>query len=242
MSGVTRATFVASSLHQIIVAGQYAPGQQLPSEGELAEQFGVSRAVIRDATKLLVGQDILASVRGRGVFVRNVPALTTVTLPILTSASIRSLYETRRALEIAVVKLALIRSKRADLAKLRRIMIRAQRCVAEERDVTHLLRYDDQFHRTLAVCAHNEVLLQLLDDLRHLLVMARLRSLQIDGRPQQSVAEHERIVRTLEQRDIDGAVAAMYIHLTSVEASLVQSVEAEGSALPLTHQPTPGGE
>ena len=224
MATVTLTTFVASSLHQDIVDGKFAAGERLPSEGDLATRFDVSRTVIRDATKLLVGQNVLSMERGKGVYVRQVAPLTTVTLPILSQASIRNLYETRRALEVAVVKLAVVRGTRADLTRLRRDVDRAYECIQKGGDVTKLLQYDEAFHRGLALATRNEVLLQLLDDLRHLLVMARLRSLAIEGRPQQSVGEHERILQAIEQRDLDGAEAAIYIHLTSVEATLVRDL------------------
>jgi len=57
-------------VHQEIVAGRLAPGARLPSEGELAEQWGVSLAPVRQALVDLAAEGYLDRGRGRGTFVR----------------------------------------------------------------------------------------------------------------------------------------------------------------------------
>jgi GntR family transcriptional repressor for pyruvate dehydrogenase complex len=65
----TLAEQVAGSIKEAILAGEWAPGEALPTEPELAEAFGVSRAVVRDATRMLVAQGLVEAQHGRGVFV-----------------------------------------------------------------------------------------------------------------------------------------------------------------------------
>ena len=65
----TLAEQVAGSIKEAILAGEWAPGEALPTEPELAEAFGVSRAVVRDATRMLVAQGLVQAQHGRGVFV-----------------------------------------------------------------------------------------------------------------------------------------------------------------------------
>lgn len=60
---------VASALRSRIIAGQWEPGDQIPSEEELAKEFGVSRATIREAVSLLTVQGYLVKRRGVGTFV-----------------------------------------------------------------------------------------------------------------------------------------------------------------------------
>src|SRR5574341_1750682 len=52
-----------------IVKGEFLPGANLPTEYEIAEEFGVSRIVIREATRLLNSKGIVDSRQGRGTFV-----------------------------------------------------------------------------------------------------------------------------------------------------------------------------
>jgi GntR family transcriptional repressor for pyruvate dehydrogenase complex len=65
----TLAEQVAESIQESILNGDLAPGEALPTEPELSEVFGVSRAVIRDATRMLAAQGLVVAQHGRGVFV-----------------------------------------------------------------------------------------------------------------------------------------------------------------------------
>ena len=47
---------MAMAIQEGIISGELAPGSPLPSEPQLAEQFGVSRAVVRDATRILMAR------------------------------------------------------------------------------------------------------------------------------------------------------------------------------------------
>ncbi len=61
---------VMQSLTQAIEAGLWAPGDQIPSEHELCELFGVSRTVVRQALKEMDHQGLLLREKGRGTFVK----------------------------------------------------------------------------------------------------------------------------------------------------------------------------
>lgn len=69
----TLAEQVAEAVKESIVSGEFAPGAALPTEPELAEAFGVSRAVVRDATRMLAAQGLVDVQHGRGVFVTHSP-------------------------------------------------------------------------------------------------------------------------------------------------------------------------
>ena len=65
----TLAEQVAEAIEESILAGEWAGGDVLPTEPELSLQFDVSRAVIRDATKMLSAKGLVDVRHGRGVFV-----------------------------------------------------------------------------------------------------------------------------------------------------------------------------
>src|SRR6266498_1779961 len=52
-----------------IETGQWMPGHQLPSEPELADEFGVSRTTVRQAMQLLEFEGLVQKVQGKGTFV-----------------------------------------------------------------------------------------------------------------------------------------------------------------------------
>lgn len=65
----TLAEQMAGSIQTLILSGELESGAVLPTEPELAEQFGVSRAVVRDATRILMAQGLVEVRQGSGVFV-----------------------------------------------------------------------------------------------------------------------------------------------------------------------------
>lgn len=69
-SGMPAFRQVAADLREKITAGQYAPGEQLPSERDLVDSYGVSRPTIREAVNLLRSEGLVTAEHGRGVFVR----------------------------------------------------------------------------------------------------------------------------------------------------------------------------
>ena len=65
----TLADQMAGAIQQAILSGELESGAALPTEPDLAGQFGVSRAVVRDATRILMAQGLVEVKHGRGVFV-----------------------------------------------------------------------------------------------------------------------------------------------------------------------------
>jgi DNA-binding FadR family transcriptional regulator len=69
----TLAEQMAAAVKESILAGEWQAGEALPTEPALSAQFGVSRAVVRDATRMLIAQGLVEAQHGRGVFVTGSP-------------------------------------------------------------------------------------------------------------------------------------------------------------------------
>jgi len=67
---------IVEQIEESILAGRLKPGDQLPAERELAEQFGVSRTAVREAVKALREKGLVEAYPGRGTFVTNVTSQT----------------------------------------------------------------------------------------------------------------------------------------------------------------------
>jgi GntR family phosphonate transport system transcriptional regulator len=68
-SGYSAWRLIAEELRREIIGGSQAPGTKLPSEGELAERFGVHRNTVRQAVAALAAEHLVVSRRGSGTFV-----------------------------------------------------------------------------------------------------------------------------------------------------------------------------
>jgi GntR family transcriptional regulator len=71
---------VAAELRRRIQAGQYGPGSQLPTEGEIAEEIGVTRPTVNRAFSMLRSEGLIRPVRGRGTIVNPLPVITRQTI------------------------------------------------------------------------------------------------------------------------------------------------------------------
>jgi len=64
---------IADELRRAVQAGEYRPGDGLPSEAQLMDHFGVARMTVRQALQVLKGEGLVVAEHGRGVFVRQRP-------------------------------------------------------------------------------------------------------------------------------------------------------------------------
>lgn len=209
---------LAHELEQLLQEGVWEPGAQIPPERELALRFGVSRASVRDALRILElhgwleirqgeGTRVASSARGFGGRLRT---------RLHEPAFVAELFELRRILEPAVAALAAQRAEGQDLEKLERVLLE-QRQVT--RDLHKFLELDLGFHRALAEAAHNTLLAEVLQLLVVELRQTRLSATALRFRPANTLREHRRILGAIRERDPEGARAAMLAHLSTVERS-----------------------
>src|SRR5689334_712502 len=103
-------------------------GDRLPTERELAETFGVSRSVVREAIKVLAAQGMVESRQGSGLYVRNRP-IESVSRAIVLSVlpegdAVEQLFEFRRLLEADAARLAARRATDEQIERLHDIVAR----------------------------------------------------------------------------------------------------------------------
>lgn len=156
---------IASALRDAIVQGRLLVDQRLPSEQELAEQFGVSRPTVREALKRLAAQNLIRTQRGAtgGAFVNRLSFEEAYSQQITTSTLLLSMNqidfetacEARYALERACVPLSAQRRSADHLATMRaEIHRQAQPGLSDE----SFCASDVAFHRALVDGAGNPVL------------------------------------------------------------------------------------
>ncbi len=211
---------VLADLRDAIGRGEYAIGEKLPAESALAQHYGVSRSVVREALRALQAIGLTRSHTGKGTFVA---ASTAVGNPIFGSYSARDLVEVRRHVEIPVTGYAAARRSEDDLDLLAQLV---ERMETETEDLAWTA-LDTLFHITIAQASGNEVFRRVIEEIRDALARQSSFVNQLRGRREQSNVEHRRIVRAILAGSEDEAVAAMRDHLAAVEASLQAIVGPE---------------
>jgi GntR family transcriptional regulator, transcriptional repressor for pyruvate dehydrogenase complex len=221
---------VVARIEQMIAGGQLQVGDQLPAERELAEQFEVSRVVIREAMRNLDARGVVEVRQGSGTFVRSLPGQAisqSLTLFLrLEESSLIDLYEVRQALEVTGAPLAAQHATSPEIAAM-------NRCLQEMHEITEPgirsvadLRAssakDFEFHGLIARASGNRPLATLLEPVLVLINTARLELLKTEAGFQRLVdrlgglrlhEEHTGILTAIANRDPSAAGYFMYHHL-----------------------------
>lgn len=218
---------VVSKLERALAEGQYPVGAQLPTERGLAEEFGVSRVVIREAMRFLESRGYVSVRRGSGTYVRDVDVLTLsqdLTLRLeLKEASLAELYVVRQALEATTVRLAIENSTQDFLdeldqrvAAMKAITLRGIRTI---NDYTRRRVEDEAFHLAIARASGNPLLVRLLEAILplcssgHYEILKRTPSLDayLSADKISTInEEHERLALAIKNRD--SHAAEVFIH------------------------------
>lgn len=216
---------VAAELERKIMRGDYAVGEKLPAERDLAGQFGVGRSSMREALRLVEAEGLLRIEHGIGVFVssntKRPPALGPDVL-VLDGYTIPELFEVRLALERDAAGLAARRVTPAEVAALEGIVSRAS-----DPDLSddEFIQLDAEFHRTVVTTTKNTLLLRVFESIEPLFVTYSHRVIQLAGRRQVAHVGHEAIVEAIAARRPREARAAIVRHLREVERDIVEHLE-----------------
>lgn len=208
---------VTDELLEAIASGRLRPGDPLPAERTMGEQFGVSRTVIREAVRGLQARGVLEVQTGRGVTVAAVSSRhvsETIELyvrgaqsqALITAADIA---EIRATLELKLVELASLRATDDDFAALEHEITLMRTAKTAELSAVH----DAEFHRLIAVATHNALFATFVGSINATMRAIRVRSLRIEGRIERAVEQHSMVLEALRSRDPDRARTAMDDHL-----------------------------
>ncbi|MBI5799427.1 MAG: FadR family transcriptional regulator [Verrucomicrobia bacterium] len=193
----------------------------LPTERELSTRLGVSRSVVREATKRLEMQGLLEIRQGIGIRVVDMlhkPLTSAIELLLPAQEErLRQLVEVRLMIEPENARLA---AERAASAQVRRLQSAHKRLV-EAGEAKAAVLADLEFHRIIATASGNQIGGLLLISLSDLLQASLARGYRIVT-TESAIKEHAAILRAIEQRDPAGAARAMvkHIHTTRNELGL----------------------
>jgi GntR family transcriptional repressor for pyruvate dehydrogenase complex len=207
---------VAETMLATILSQELQAGDQLPSERELGEQFGVSRTVVREAVRALVAKGVIEVRSGSGLRVAAVDAaVVTESMSLFLrggSLGFEDVHEVRALLEVHIAGLAAERWTDDDLARLRKVHLLME---SEAGDVEAAARDDLEFHRAIARATQNDLFLLLLDSIGSPLVDIRRQNISSGSMPM-TIGQHARVLDCITARDVAGAREAMAIHLEGV--------------------------
>lgn len=218
---------VQEAIKGAILAGELKSGEMLPPEIELARQFGVSRATLREALRVLSTQHLIRKVPGArgGNFVQAVDysALgfavsdSVGNLMALGRVDFEEVAEVRQQLEVPAVRLAAKNRLQADLDELHAVIERQKSISVDDPTVPDL---DRKFHSGIAQASGNRVLASLVTALHNATEPVSYLDLSPEvGRT--TFKQHLAILKAIEDQDADAGEAAIIEHLSYLRGHII---------------------
>jgi DNA-binding FadR family transcriptional regulator len=196
---------------------------RLPSERELAEEFGVSRRVLRQALGLLEAQGRISRQHGRGTFATDarhateslMHEMSRLTNPVDT-------LEARLAIEPMQARLAALRATQGDIDRL----FEAADASRDAKDPLSYEKADAAFHRRVCAAARNPLLIAIFDAVLETALDGKWRhgreTAHCVNNQASYASDHRKIAAAIADRNAAQAEAAMRAHLTSVQKRLIE--------------------
>lgn len=181
------------------VGHDFLPGERL-NEVELAREFGVSRTPLREALNRLTTEGFLRSIPGKGFFFRE-----------LDPKEIFDLYETRAAIEVAAVRLAVQRATTEQVNALAKMVDDA--AALEDCAVSELIAQDETFHTRLVELAGNSEMSRVVLNINARIQFVRW--INVDKPSKRAThKDHKAVVQALRQRDTEACASLLQKHIS----------------------------
>ena len=205
---------VGERLAEFVAESGMVPGDQFPTERDLAHRLHVSRTSVRQSFVVLQALGFVDVRHGEGMFLRRTRGFgDSLTKLLERRRRLPDVLEAREALEVKLAELAGAHRSDRDLRAMKAALAR----MGEEIKAGGLgTEGDAAFHHAIALAARNEILLHLIDAMAEVIQESRVESLSEPGRPPLSLEAHGRILAAIESRNTQLAAEEMRLHLRVV--------------------------
>lgn len=211
---------IIDSFTQALLEGSLRPGDQIPTEIELSEKFGVARNTAREAIKILVAMGVLEIRRPIGTFVCTgftEPMISPMLYGVILGRgdSYNELLDLREIMETGTMLTVIRNAGDEEIAKLSAPLVAlGEACRRPEPSIEEVFNLDDAFHEAMMALAHNTMVERIAATVRTMTHDMRHESVELmlkESRAEELYQAHEKLYRILCERD----VAAVYEQIRS---------------------------
>jgi DNA-binding FadR family transcriptional regulator len=231
---ITRTSkYIEDKIRNVILTGRVKPGDKLPSEKEMAKQFGVSIVTLREALKGLETFGLIEKKRGYGggIYVSEVNSESVKTslehFLSFKHVSIKHLYEVRQIIEPPMIKLAAQHITPDEVSKLEENVSYCEEMISKEspsfteKEFFDLDKKNVEFHRLIAETTKNPILILTVEYVFEFLSKVEKKIMIPDKKfSMNTVKEHRNLLEHLKQHDLEACEKDMVSHLKDLDEYL----------------------
>ena len=178
------------------------------NEKALAGDLGISRTPVREALLELSSKKLVKFLPQKGVIINT-----------FSHDDIEDVFEIRTALEIFSIKKICGRITPEDIALLKGYLTE-QKAAARQDDKTAFMTADNNYHIGFTNLTQNNYLIEMMQNIRDIMHLMGARAIDLEGRMQQVVSEHEAIMNAIADSDQSTASKEMISHLENSMAAV----------------------
>jgi GntR family transcriptional repressor for pyruvate dehydrogenase complex len=203
----TQAIF--NQIKDLLMEGKLKPGDRLPSEFELSEEFGVSRLTVREAMKMLSALGVVYVKRGDGTYISDQISSTMlepmVFALILGQGNPASLIESRLYIEQTIMEVVVKHCTPEDIKNIEsKIEEMSSSINSGNGESKKLLQCDLDFHQAILDATHNPILITIGMTLMKLFINSMERTLTVCGAVR-AMEVHRAILQAIKEQDVEAA-------------------------------------
>ena len=216
---------VVEKLKESISKGEILPGDPLPSERQLMDDFGVSRSSVREAFRVMELLGLIESVPGKGRFVRHPkpPAEDEKNIRLEDSA-VLELMEARRILDPAIAAESAMRATSSDLTRLLRVLTSTEKRLG---DPNQRAQSDFDFHLALAEATHNFVFVNITRMNFDLIMATHDKIYNLLDDKEAFLAEHREMYEAILDHNVELAREMASNHIDRIYKTLHKGIAAQ---------------
>ncbi len=215
---------VVEKLKASIANGDILPGDPLPSERQLMDDFGVSRSSLREAFRVMELLGLIESIPGKGRFVRHPRTISEDRETIrLEDSAILELMEARRILDPAIAAESAMRATPSDLTRMLRTITATEKRLD---DINGRAQSDFDFHLILAEATHNFVFVNLTRMNFDLIMATHDRIYNLLDDKDAFLQEHKMMYDAILDHDVEKARDMAAQHIDRIYRTLHRGIAA----------------
>ena len=204
---------ITDAFTEELLEGNLRPGDQIPTEVELAEQFGVARNTVREAIKILVAMGVLEIRRPVGTFVCegfSEPMISPLLYGVILGRgdSYDELMDLREVMEAGAMLTVIRNASDEEIGSLAGpLSALKDACLRAKPQIKTVFACDDDFHEAVMALSHNRIVGRIAQTVRTMTHDMRMESVKMmlrEGRAEELYLAHEKLFRILSGRDVEG--------------------------------------
>ena len=202
-----------SAIKEAILYKKLEPGV-IYTEASVSSELGISRTPVREALIHLASRGFIIYMPRKGFQIR-----------VLMEKDVKNLFELRMALELAVIRQITPKLTEESIIKIENLFSKYTKAT-EAANPIESINADRELHLSLAHLTDNPFLINAIEEIRDLIDLASIRSLEIEYRTTEAIKEHQEIIDMLKARSLKGALEKMEEHLRITEQRVLSRIKA----------------